>query len=178
MLRFRLVSLIGLSIKVRGPFDGMGSMLYTDKKNSDFIFAVDIDFSIQGTSTPTAHKKTNWAKALSGENAVEYTYTYAGKGMIGGTLILTAMSPSFGEKLWKKSIALKPVPLDYIGTKQWTNSNASIYDLVTQDEAVYNILVRQLERMYGETFDLVAAQIDVEEMKTVAAEAKKAEKKN
>jgi hypothetical protein len=164
--------------KIRGPFAGMGSMLFTDKKNSDFILTIDIDFNIQGTSTPTSHKKVDWGAAISGVSAATFTYSFAGKGSMGGTLNITAMSPSFGEKLWKKSIALARVPLDYAGSLRWTNIDVTIYDHLAKDPVVYNIFVQQLEKMYKETFDLVTAQIDVEEMKSVAAEAKKAEKKN
>lgn len=164
--------------KIRGPFAGMGSMLFTDKKNSDFIFMVEIDLNIQGNSSTTPHKKTNWGSALAGVPALEYTYTYAGKGSIGGNLLLTALSPSFGEKLWKKNIALKPVPIEYAGKIQWKSANANIYDLIRNEPHIYNMIVRQLEQLYTETFDLVSRQIDVEEMKSVAVEAKKAEKKN
>lgn len=165
--------------KVRGPFDGMGSMLYTDKQNSDFIFSVEINLTHSGTSQYKQHRKIDWGAAIGGaSDAGIYTYTYTGAGSFGGTLNITAMSPSFGEKLWKKNIELQRVPYQYVGSISWKNPNATIWDNIRYDPVVYNTVVGQLEKMYAETFKLLETQLSVEEMKTVAAEARKAEKKN
>ncbi|MFN3329029.1 MAG: hypothetical protein ACK40U_09290 [Fervidobacterium pennivorans] len=165
--------------KIRGPFDGMGSMLFSDKKNSDFIFAVEIALNQTGTSQYKQKRKIDWGAAIGGAtDAGIYSYTYTGKGTIGGTLTITALSPSFGEKLWKKNIELRQVPYEFVGSIPWSNTQATFYDHLQQDPVVHNVLVKQIERMYVETFKLIESQIDVEEMKTVAAEAKKAEKKN
>jgi hypothetical protein len=164
--------------KVRGPFDGMGSMLYTDKQNSDFIITIDIDLTHTGTSRYKQKRKIDWGAAIAGAaDAGVYSYTYTGSGALGGSLNITAMSPSFGEKLWKKSIELQSLPYIYTGSIAWKDANATIWDQINYDPAVYNEILFHLEEMYAETFKLLEAQISVEEMKTVAAEAKKAEKK-
>lgn len=59
----------------------------------------------------------------------------------------------------------------------WKNTDATIWDQIAQDLVVFNTVIGQLERMYMETFKLIETQINAEEMKIVAAEAKKAEKK-
>lgn len=165
--------------KVRGPFDGMGSMLFTDKQNSDFIFAVEIDLTHSGTSEYKQKRKIDWGAAFGGaSDAGIYTYTYTGSGSFGGTLNITAMSPSVGEKIWKKSIVLHTVPYQYIGSIAWKSPNANIWDNIREDPAVFNAIIGQLERMYTETFKLIETQISVDEMTIVASEAKKAERKN
>jgi hypothetical protein len=106
-----------------------------------------------------------------------FSYVYRGKGTIGGNLIITAMSPSFGEKLWKKSIDMSKIPFEYASTMEWDTQFITFFEEMDKDPDLYNKFLASLETFYQQTFDLITKQIDVEEMKTVADEAKKVEKK-
>lgn len=167
--------------KVRGPFNQWGEMLYNDKVNSDFVFAVEIDLSFKNVDRKLRTvTSTNWGKILNpydtGSGTDAY-YMYEGDGNVVCNLVLTAMSSNFGEKLWKKNVTLPATPFKYAGKARWSSSNATLYDEVQQDNAVFNEIAQLLENQYQAIFDLVEKQIDVEEMKTVAAEAHKVDGK-
>lgn len=167
--------------KVRGPFNQWGEMLYNDKVNSDFVFAVEIDLNFNNVDRKRRTvTSTNWGKVLNpydtGSGTDAY-YTYEGEGTVVCNLVLTAMSSKFGEKLWKKNVSLPAAPFKYVGKTRWSSSDATLYDEVQQDNTVYNEIARLLESQYQAIFDLVEKQIDVEEMKTVTVEAKKVDGK-
>lgn len=164
--------------KVRGPFNQVGEMLYNDKQNSDFIFLVEIDLNFKNIDrTVKWNSKTNWGAVLTGQNGEYGWYTYTGQGTFVCNLTLTATSTKFGEKLWKKNITLPPSAFKYIGTRQWSDNRATLYDEVMQDNTVYNAVAKVLESQYQQVFDLVERQIEVEEMKTVSVEAHKVDAK-
>ena len=165
--------------KVRGPFNQVGEMLYNDKQNSDFIFLVDVDLNLKSIDRKYKGKvSTDWSGLITGGNLSHFNYTYYGAGTFSCNLTLTATSSKFGEKLWKKNITLPPVSFEYVGTKKWTTSTVSIYEEIMNDNAVYNEIAKVLEKQYNSIFELVEKQVEVEEMKTVAAESHKVDIKN
>jgi hypothetical protein len=163
---------------IRGPFKSRDEMVFNDKRNSSFVLTVEIDFQFQMERKYKTVNTASWGKLLD-PNAKFYSsnYMYSGAGNLGGNLIVTAFSPSFGEKLWKKNISMEPIPFSYEGSEQWTVPTATLGDEYAKDAKVYNALIKQLEKYYQSAFDLVARQIEVSEMKSVATEASKAEKK-
>lgn len=167
--------------KIRGPFNQVGEMLYNDKVNSNFILAVEIDLNFK--SIDRKYKtvtSTNWGVLLNPYNTNSSTsesYMYQGEGNFVCNLVLTAMSSKFGEKLWKKNITLPSTLFKYVGKAKWNSDDVRFYSEVKQDNAVFNEVAKLLENQYQAILDLVEKQIDVEEMKTVSAEAKKVDGK-
>lgn len=47
------------------------------------------------------------------------SYKMNGEITLGGNLVLTASSPQYGEKIWKKSIALDKATFTYNGSLKW-----------------------------------------------------------
>lgn len=158
---------------IKGPFGSRDEMVYNDKVTSDFTLEVSIDLNPQYNRKYTT--LTNWGTLVDkNENANFYKMT--GEVALSGNLVITASSPQYGEKLWKKNIALQQQSFTYIGSAKWRNV-PSMADELKQDNAVYNTVSRQLEQYYSSAFNLAWQQLDPAEMKTIAAQAKRADKK-
>jgi hypothetical protein len=153
---------------MRGPFGSRDEMVYNDKMNSSFAFEVAIDLQ------PQYHRKYKYDPGLGVIKAP--SYRMSGDVTLAGNLIITASSPQYGEKLWKKSIALDRQTFPCTGSLKW-NGLPSITDELTQDNEVYNTVSRELEKYYAKALTLAWQQIDAQEMKSVAEQAKKADKK-
>lgn len=162
---------------MRGPFKTKDEMVFNDKVNSSFILEVQIDLDPKYTVNLTKHSKTGVANLLLASQPLAYiTYSADGTVTFGGNLVLTASSPQYGEKIWKKSIALDKSTVSYVGTVQW-NGTPTMAEQLYQDPAVYNAIAKELEKVYINSLNLVWKQIDPEEMKIVTEQAKKADKK-
>lgn len=155
---------------VRGPFGSRDEMLYGDKTSSNFALDVSIDLN------PQYNRKSRYISSQMG-GLVPASYKMSGDITLSGSLVLTAASPKNGEKLWKKNIALTPAVFNYVGSTRWANVPTMAGEL-KHDNTLYNILARELEKFYEQAMDLAWQQIDINEMKEVAKEATKADKRN
>lgn len=153
---------------MRGPFGSRDEMVYGDKMASSLAFEVAIDLQ------PQYNRKFRYDPGLGVLKAAHYKMT--GEITLGGSLVLTASSPQYGEKIWKKAIALDRSTFTYTGTLKW-NAVPSMADELRQDNEVYNLLSRELEKYYARAMNLAWQQIEAQEMKTVAEQARKADKK-
>jgi hypothetical protein len=162
---------------MRGPFASVDEMVYNDKVNSSFILEIQIDLKPEYTVNLTKHSKTTAANLLLASEPLAYvTYTTDGDISFGGNLVLTALSPQYGEKIWKKNIALDKSTFKYAGTKRWDGYPNMSQQLVL-DNGVFNTVSMELDKFYNNALNLVWRQIDPEEMKIVTEQAKKADKK-
>jgi len=71
---------------------------------------------------------------------------------------------------------LEPSSFTYTGSITWTGIPTMAEELI-KDNLVYNTLSRELEKFYLKALNVAWQQIDPAEMKTVAEQAKKADKK-
>jgi len=158
---------------IKGPYGSRDEMVYTDKVNSDFAFEVTID------PKPTYNRRyttiTNWGTIVD-KNAAQNFFKMNGEVTFSGRLTITAKAPQYGEKLWIKNIDIQPQSFTYVGSAKWVNI-PSMADELKQDNVVYNTVSRELEKYYAAAFNLCWQQIDPAEMKTIAAQAKRADKK-
>ena len=95
---------------------------------------------------------------------------------LAGNLVINAKSSQYGELIWKKNIALDPSSFSYAGSLTWTEIPTMADELI-KDNLVYNTLSKELEKFYLKALNLALQQIDPAEMKTVADQAKRADKK-
>lgn len=161
------------------PLKQKGEMLYNDKENSDFIIEIDLNFNNIERDVKRKLLSPSFGELLINSNATSTPYyIYSGKGSFSSNLNILAKSTRFGEKLWKKYINLPPIPIEYTGSIKWADRNASFYDEVNKDNAVFNEFSKALMKQYQEIFVLLEQQIEVEELNTVKEEAKKADKRN
>jgi hypothetical protein len=100
----------------------------------------------------------------------------SGEITLSGNLVINAKSAQYGELIWKKNIALDPASFTYTGSINWTGVPTMAEEL-NKDNQVYNTLSNELEKFYNKALVLAWQQIDPAEMKTVADQAKKADKK-
>jgi hypothetical protein len=153
---------------IRGPFASRDAMLYNDKQTCSFAFSVEIDLQ------PNYNRKYKYDPGLG--SFVPASYKMNGEITLGGNLVLTASSPQYGEKIWKKNIALDKSVFTYNSSMKWA-SIPSVADELKDDNDFYNTFARELEKFYDKALNLAWQQIDPAEMLTVAEQAKKADKK-
>lgn len=163
---------------IRGPFGSRDEMTYNDKLNSGFIMEIGIELNPQYNRRyiRTAHSPS-FAELILDKNApTTYTNKMVGQVTLGGNLVIKAKSAQYGELLWTKSIALEPASFECPGQIVW-NGIPNMHEELNKDDLVYNTLSRELEKLYTKALSLAWQQIDPAEMKTVAEQGKKADKR-
>jgi len=163
---------------VRGPFASRDEMTYNDKVNSNFILEISIELNpTYDRKLETLVNHPSLGALLLDKNAQSiYSYKVNGKISLGGHLILSAKSPQYGELLWKKSLPLESVLFTYSGHKTW-DDNPTLVDELSKDNSVFNTFSIELEKFYVKALNLAWKQIDPNEMKVVAKQGKKADKR-
>lgn len=162
---------------VRGPFGSRDEMIYNDKLNSSFVLEIGIDINPQYNRKYTVTSKTNWGSILDkSQPASTNSYHMNGEITLAGNLVINAKSAQYGELIWKKNIALESSSFTYKGALTW-NGVPTMAEELNKDNVVYNTLSQELEKFYQKALHLAWQQIDPAEMKTVAEQAKKADKK-
>lgn len=158
---------------IRGPFGSRDEMVYNDKLNSNFALEVSIDLNPQYNRH--YNSSVNWGVLISKSASAFISMT--GEVTFGGNLVIKAKSAQYGELIWTKNIALARSTFTYVGSQKW-QTVPSMADELKQDNVVYNTLSRELEKFYLLAMNLAWQQIDPQEMKSIADEAKKADKKS
>lgn len=156
--------------KVRGPFSSRDEMVFNDKQNSDFTLEISIDYN--------AEVQRNWKSYY---NIIGSYYTYSvksGNVNITASVVMTARSNFTGEKLWKKNLDLGAKSFSYTGSTRWDSQDLTFRRELTEDNNFWNPYTKQLEIVYSEALTILWKQFDVNEMKSVASEAKKEKEKN
>lgn len=162
---------------MRGPFGSRDEMVYNDKVNSNFILEIGIELNPQYNRKYASTGKTNWAGILNPTApATTYTQRMSGEITLAGNLVINAKSSQYGELLWKKNIALEASSFTYTGSLSWQGVPTMAEEL-NKDNQVYNTLSKELEKFYMKALQMAWQQIDPAEMKTVADQAKQADKK-
>lgn len=162
---------------MRGPFNSRDEMVFNEKINSSFILEIQIDLTPQYTTNLTSHSHTGLANILiASQPLADITYTTNGEITFSGNLVLTALSPQYGEKMWKKNIALDKATFSYVGTTPWAGRPIMAQQL-EKDNSVFNKVSGELDKFYMNALDLVWKQIDPEEMKIITKQAKEADSK-
>ena len=161
---------------VKGPFASRDNMVYTEKKTTDFIIQIEIDLRIGSDCKAIYHANFNPLLILLGGSSNSF-YTMEGNITLGGNLIITALSPQYGEKIWKKQISLSNITFNYVGNIKWTGEPTTAEQLM-KDNRFYNSFVAMLEKFYITALDVVWSQIDPAEMKLITKQAKEADGKN
>lgn len=154
-------------------------MTYNDKVNSNFILEIGIALKSPGKDRKyylTTHSPS-FSELMLNKNAPTTTsYKMSGEIALSGDLVIKAKSSQYGELLWQKSIAMDVSSFTYTGTVAW-NAVPTYADELKQDAAAYNPLARELEKCYNKALTLAWKQIDPAEMKTVADQGRKADRK-
>jgi hypothetical protein len=151
--------------KVRGPFSTRDEMVFNDKQNSDFTLEIAINYN--------AEVQRNWKDHY---NIFASSYTFdvkSGNVNITASLVITAKSNFTGEKLWKKSLDLGTKSFSYVGSVRWDSQSLSFRRELTEDNNFWNPYTKLLEGVYTESLEMLWKQFDVNELRSVADEARK-----
>lgn len=163
---------------IRGPFGSRDEMTYNDKVNTSFILEIGIELNPQfNRKYVTVTRAPSFGQLLLDKNAPTITiYKMFGQATLGGNLVIKAKSAQYGELLWTKSLSLDAFSFDCPGQMIWDDV-PQMNEELNKDNLVYNTLSRELEKLYTKALNLAWQQIDPAEMKTVAEQGKKADKR-
>lgn len=163
---------------IRGPYGSRDEMTFNDKTSSSFILEIGIELNPQfNRKYETTTHSPSFGELMLDKNApTTYTHKMYGQVILGGNLVVKAKSAQYGELLWTKSIALEASSFNCPGQMTWTGV-PQISEELNKDDLVYNTISRELEKIYSKALNLAWQQIDPEEMKTVAEQGKKADKR-
>ncbi|HVZ26709.1 MAG TPA: hypothetical protein VG842_11665 [Sediminibacterium sp.] len=155
-------SLTAKGYSVRGPFDYYDAVVYNDKKESDLLLQVEIDFDINPANI-------TWSSVpvyVSGKGryAVYRTeYKYSGFFILSGKVNLVAAEPLTKEKLWAKSIPLKQKQV-YIAPVYYSDRMNSFNVGFSRDPGVINPMIEALEDYYKQIFATSWNHLDPNEL--------------
>lgn len=162
---------------IRGPFGSRDEMVYNDKVNSNFVLEIGIELNPQYNRKYMASNKTNWAGLLNKNEPESITMIKMyGEITLAGNLVINIKSSQYGELIWKKNIALESASFIYTGSIIWRGVPTMAEEL-NKDNQVYNTVSASLQKFYQKSLNLAWQQIDPLEMKSVAEQAKKADKR-
>lgn len=154
-------SLTAKGYSVRGPFEYYDQVVYNDKKESDLLLQVEIDFDIN--SSNINWNGYNQYVSGSGRNTVYRTaYTYAGFFILSGKVNLVAAEPLTKEKLWAKSIPLKQKQV-YIAPV-YGSQDRSFNTGFSRDPGVINPMIEALQDYYKQVFNTSWNHLDPNEL--------------
>lgn len=151
--------------KVRGPFTTRDEMVFSDKQASDFSLEIALNYN--------AEVQRDWKSSyhmLSGD----YTYKVKSANVnITTSVVITAKSNFTGEKLWKKNLELNSKSFSYNGSTIWDSQSVTFRRELEEDNNFWNPYTKQLEIVYTEALTILWKQFDINEMQSIAAEARK-----
>jgi hypothetical protein len=160
-------SLTAKGYSVRGPFEYYDQVVYNDKKESDLLLQVEIDFDIN----PANITWTSFPKYVSGNgrSAVYVTnYNYAGYFILSGKVNLVASEPLTKEKLWAKSIPLKQKEVHIAPAYATEQKNFAVG--FSRDPGVINPMIEALEDYYKQVFNTSWNHLDPNELSPLKKE--------
>lgn len=153
--------------RVRGPFNSIDEMVFSDKQNCDFIVQISIDLNLKNDRIYKSGLN------LFGGSGLSYKVA-KGDVTMNSTVILTAISCFTNEKLWKKSLDIAEQNFTYTGTVKWEGAPNFITEF-KQEINLWNPVCRNLEETYKSSFGILYKQFDKDEMANIAKEAKKSD---
>ena len=147
---------------VRGPFEYYDQVVYSDKKESDLLLSVEIDFDLNDQNIKwVAHQYYVSGKGKYAQFGTNYSID--GFFVLSGKVNMVVSEPITREKLWAKSIPLKqkeiPVSSSYY-YEQLKNYNSAF----TKDPTVINPIIKALEEYYQHVFTTSWNHLDPNEL--------------
>ncbi|HEY1025597.1 MAG TPA: hypothetical protein VGE26_10565 [Sphingobacteriaceae bacterium] len=147
---------------VRGPYEYYDQVVYNDKKESDLLLSIEIDFDLNSQNIKwydhRYHMSGSGRRALYGTR-----YTYDGFFVLSGKANLVVSEPLTKEKLWAKSIPLKqreiPVKTYYFQDKKFDFQGS-----LTADPNIMNPITESLEDYYKHVFNTAWNHLDPNEL--------------
>jgi hypothetical protein len=154
-------SLTAKGYSVRGPFEYYDQVVYNDKKESDLLLQVEIDFDINASNINWTYTP-EWVSGKGARAVYRAAYTYSGYFILSGKVNLVAAEPLTKEKLWAKSIPLRQKEVRiapyYMSPDKTFNVGFS------RDPGVINPMIEALQDYYKQVFNTSWNHLDPNEL--------------
>ena len=144
---------------VRGPFTTFDDMTYTDKEGSDLTLTANVEFS-----TDTSQMILSVMNIPSGAVTVKCHVN------------LIASESITKEKLWTKSVAIKPFTVNLQSRTAYTG-RVHLATLLKHENIFYSDVGHALNAQYTEIMNKIYGYLDPKEMAVVAQSARDLRKK-
>lgn len=154
----------------KGPYDTYDELVYAEKKSTDFILEVEIDFSWQGAKDALYSKNKSTYNYSTKQTTTTTYWGFDGNVSLGGKLNLTLTEPQTKTKLWVKSIPMPDQNFLLKSEKMYTAPNGKL-NIPYSDVGMFNSVVPPMEAIYDKALQLAWNHLDPEELKIKQKEA-------
>lgn len=154
-------SLTAKGYSVRGPFEYYDQVVYNDKKESDLLLQVEIDFDINSSNVNWVYAP-EWVSGKGRYAVYKASYTYSGYFILSGKVNLVAAEPLTKEKLWAKSIPLKQKEVHIVPFYKSPDKNFNLG--FSRDPGVINPMIEALQDYYKQVFNTSWNHLDPNEL--------------
>lgn len=140
-----------------GPFTTYDEMVYADKKSTDLVLEVELDFQVSGQ--PLRSQEITWPSVYT-------IYWYNGEVTLNGKLTYYLSEPFTKTKVMVKSIAMEPKTFLLKSYERYKAPN-----IPYTDPYVWNSLIEILEPAYNNMLQNSWRYLDPQELTVKKAEA-------
>ena len=153
---------------LRGPFQTFDEMTFVDKDNSNLILNAKVDFNADLSGT-----NIRFAKSVFGGGS----YKVSGQVRVSCRISLIVSESLTNEKMWTKSVNIRPITVELTTMSGYTTPNITIADVLKYDDNFYTKLGRQLDSQYQEIMNRTYGYLDPREMALINKQAADLRKK-
>ena len=139
---------------IRGPFITYDSMTYSDREQSDLTLTAEVDFN-SDTS------QVQWGIGGRPNGLV----------IIKSHLNLIVSESLTNERLWTRSVAIKPFTVTFSSRKFYSN-RSNLTTFLVNDNQFYSDVGRALETQYTEIMNKIYGYLNTKDMVVVAQSAR------
>ena len=147
---------------LRGPFQTFDDMTFIDKDNSNLILTAKVDFKSDLSGTNVLYHNP-WMGMSS--------YIVSGNVSVLCRVSLIISESLTNEKMWTKSVNIRPITVDLTPMGGYPSRNITIADILKNDNQFYTELGKQLGRQYYEIMNRTYGYLDPREMTMISKQA-------
>ncbi len=170
-----------IGYRVRGPFGSYDEMTFPEKEGSELLLSADLSFDYD-TSGLKAVPVASIFELLSatseilgtgsGRESDSSTYTFSGPVILTSRVTLVLYESLTRERMWTKSLNLKPIKLALKGTHAFPRKEPpSLRELLTEENQFFTDLGRQLNAQYQSALHSTYTHLDPREVRLVSEQA-------
>ena len=147
---------------LRGPFHTFDDMTFIDKDNSNLILTAKVDFKSDLSGT-----NVRWHKPFMNPGS----YIVFGNVKVLCRVSLIISESLTNEKMWTKSVNIRPITVDLTPMAGYSSSDITIADVLKNDNQFYTELGKLLDRQYYEIMNRTYGYLDPREMTLISKQA-------
>lgn len=148
---------------LRGPFRTFDEMTFIDKDNSNLILTADVDLKSDLSGTYIVFVENLLIKGGS--------WKISGQVRVTGRISLIISESLTNEKMWTKSVNIRPIAVELTPMRGYSSRNITIEDVLKNDDKFYTNLGLKLDRQYQEIMHRTYGYLDPREMALINKQA-------